>query len=512
MKRETIDDLNRIYSLEVTNWDTVRKSPFALLLHLMPPCGWLNDPNGLCQLNGKHHIFFQYSPDDANGANKYWGHYETTDFIHYSYTGILLCPDEPIDKDGVYSGSALVKDDAIYLFYTGNVLKPGDHDYILSGRGSNTTFVKTMDGISYDAKTCVMSSSDYPSFLSLHVRDPKVFCENDTYYMVLGARTKEDVGCVMLYESKDLKHWNLNHFIKSDSTFGYMWECPDLFSIDGKYYLSISPQGVASETYRYQNLFQSGYFSLSISSLPHLQANASLENALSLSCDSFFEWDYGFDFYAPQTYLDENNRSILIGWMGLADEEYTNPTIKENWQHALTIPRELTCDEKGIILQNPVSELTRLRQMPISANEGAFFTKTIAEFIGTNQTGESFEIIIDHGIYLTYDKDSRIFSFHFCEKKQKDSSDYKTDIALGKGRSIRQLKLAETETITDFHIILDQSAIELYLNKGRYVFTSRFYKKDAGNTHYVSFSSSLDVTGYILKPISISYENHFIKE
>ena len=27
-------------------------------LHLMPPVGWLNDPNGLCQLNGIYHAFF----------------------------------------------------------------------------------------------------------------------------------------------------------------------------------------------------------------------------------------------------------------------------------------------------------------------------------------------------------------------------------------------------------------------------------------------------------------------
>ena len=29
------------------------------------------------------------------------------------------------------------------------------------------------------------------------------------------------------------------------------------------------------------------------------------------------ELDNGFDFYAPQTFIDEYGKRILIGWMGL---------------------------------------------------------------------------------------------------------------------------------------------------------------------------------------------------
>ena len=68
--------------------------------HLMPPTGWLNDPNGLCELNGIHHIFFQYSPDfpkgryhvffqyapfDAEGGLKFWGHYSSEDLVSWRY-------------------------------------------------------------------------------------------------------------------------------------------------------------------------------------------------------------------------------------------------------------------------------------------------------------------------------------------------------------------------------------------------------------------------------------------
>ena len=71
--------------------------------------------------------------------------------------------------------------------------------------------------------------------------------------------------------------------------------------------------------------------------------------------------DRGFDFYAPQTFLDEQGRRILIGWMGIPDAEYTNPTVKAGWQHALTMPRLLHMRE-GRLLQQPLEEMKELRR------------------------------------------------------------------------------------------------------------------------------------------------------
>ncbi|MGZ7234621.1 glycoside hydrolase family 32 protein, partial [Streptococcus pyogenes] len=36
---------------------------------------------------------------------------------------VALAPDMPYDKDGCFSGSAIVKDDTLWLMYTGNVVK-----------------------------------------------------------------------------------------------------------------------------------------------------------------------------------------------------------------------------------------------------------------------------------------------------------------------------------------------------------------------------------------------------
>lgn len=61
--------------------------------------------------------------------------------------------------------------------------------------------------------------------------------------MVLGARTLDDEGCVLVYESDDLVNWKYTGKVYKEG-YGYMWECPDYFEIDGKGFLSTCPQGM----------------------------------------------------------------------------------------------------------------------------------------------------------------------------------------------------------------------------------------------------------------------------
>ncbi len=414
------------------------------LLHLEPPRGWLNDPNGLCWFNGKYHVFFQYAPDNVNGGvKKCWGHYESPDFLKWSFTGTVLFPDIPEDRDGVYSGSAIIANGVMELFYTGNVKESGDYDYITSGRGANVIRVSSKDGRSFSEKRVLLRNNDYPEYCSCHVRDPKLWKENGKYYMVLGARTLSNEGCVLIYESDNLDEWR---FVKilSVPNFGYMWECPDLFDVDGQKLLSISPQGLLNYEMRFQNVFSSGYFRLD---------NDSLRD--------FEEWDYGFDFYAPQTFEAPDGRRILIGWMGIGDSNYTNPTAELGWQHCLTLPRELTVSEDGAILQNPVKELEALQDKEISVSDNGKETiEAPFELLG-NVNGE-FEIMLNNTVVLSYDK--KVFRLKFEDESQ------------GFGRRIRNAQIEECKNI---RIIADISSLEIFLDGGRKVLSTRFYPDDA---------------------------------
>ena len=65
----------------------------------------------------------------------------------------------------------------MYLFYTGNVKLEDreDYDYINTGREANTVLVTSRDGEHFSKKKLLMKNTDYPSDLTLHVRDPKVW-------------------------------------------------------------------------------------------------------------------------------------------------------------------------------------------------------------------------------------------------------------------------------------------------------------------------------------------------
>ena len=83
-------------------------------LHIEAPEGWLNDPNGLCFFDGLYHVYFQYSPGSPKGeSNRCWGHYVSTDLLSWKYKGIVLEPDIPEDRDGVFSGSAVALKDHV---------------------------------------------------------------------------------------------------------------------------------------------------------------------------------------------------------------------------------------------------------------------------------------------------------------------------------------------------------------------------------------------------------------
>lgn len=413
------------------------KNDFRQMLHLEPQNGWLNDPNGLCFFKGEYHVYFQYSPDSADGSGrKCWGHFKSPDLLKWQFTGIVLFPDIPEDRNGVYSGCGFVKDDTLYLFYTGNVKEEGDHDYITSGRGANVILVTTKDGHNMSEKKVLLRNSDYPDYCSCHVRDPKVWEEDGCYHMVLGARTLSNEGCVLFYKSDDLENWTFDKEMRGVD-FGYMWECPDMFSIGERKYLSISPQGVAHEKYRFQNVYSSGYFTK----------------------DIYREWDNGFDFYAPQTFETPDNRRILIGWMGIGDIPYTNPTTDFGWQHCLTLPCELSAREDGVILRRPPMVFKDLRRDSIAVDEeDSFDIELPFELIG--ETKKEFSVVLADTFVLLYRGGEVLFRF------LRDA---------GCGRTERYAKLRECKNV---RIIADKSSAEIFLNSGEVVFSTRMYPAD----------------------------------
>ncbi|MCQ2795210.1 MAG: glycoside hydrolase family 32 protein [Bacilli bacterium] len=403
--------------------------------HLYPNSGRLNDPNGLCYFNNEFHIFYQNNPHSTLKRECYWGHYSTKDFIHYKFQGLAISPNSKRDQDGAYSGSAIICKNKLYLFYTGSVKHKGNYDYVLTGRESNTMRVESKDGIHFTNKKVIFTNKDYPSNLSLHVRDPYVFKEGQNFYMVLGARSKDNHGSYLLYSSKDLEHFKLVKNYKSKD-LGYMFECPSIFILSQNKIYSFSPQGIKTESNRFKNIFSSGY----------------AINKISKS--NYIEWDLGYDFYAPQVFVDPKGRRILIGWAGLEGASYSYLEEKEGWKHCLTLPRELKL-KNNKIYQQPIKEITNLYQKFKNANsyKGKRF---LAKFNITKDT----QVILGNSLVIKFNK-NRMATHFKCN---------------GANRPDRKYNIK----INKVDIIFDTSICEIYLNNGEYVFTTRIYSSNPG--------------------------------
>lgn len=401
-------------------------------LHLEPEKGWLNDPNGLVYFNSTYYIYHQYSYE-AKGAKKYWYAYSSKDLINYIDNGVVLSPDNELDISGSYSGSANIENDEMVFYYTGNVKKVGNYDFVHNGRISNTIKFKSKDGINFTKKELLFTNEDYPN-MSNHVRDPKIFEKNDNKYLILGARDKFDYGCLLVYRNDEYFKT-----IYSEKNLGYMWECPDYFALDKKEIFIFSPQGISYTYPNYVNKYQVGYSVI----------NEEIENVEKI--DNFKLLDYGHDFYAPQTFIDEDNERVMIAWMYVPDSSYTNPTLEFDYQNCLSIPRVLKFENDKLV-QKIHKSVYKLFANKIENDE---FSKNTFYF-SKKETGD-FKISID--------------------KLEIKYTNEKLEISLNEtsyGRDNRSFDIL----IDNIEIVFDSSSFEIFINNGEFTFSSRYYPKN----------------------------------
>ncbi|WP_407984333.1 glycoside hydrolase family 32 protein [Priestia abyssalis] len=439
------------------------RTDYRLGYHIMAPANWINDPNGLIQYKGEYHVFYQHHPYDENWGPMHWGHVKSKDLVHWEHLPIALAPTEAYEKDGCFSGSAVDDNGILTLIYTGNIFVDREKDIL----DQSQCIATSTDGIYFTKEAVNPVISKHPEEGSGHFRDPKVWKHADHWYMVLGTR-KEDIGKVVLYKSKDLRKWEyLGVLAESDGTEGYMWECPDFFEIGGKHVLLFSPQGIEADGEKYQNLFQTGYI---VGDFNY--------DTLEFSRGEFQELDYGHDFYAVQTLLDEHGRRIAIGWMDMWESPM--PTKEHGWAGALTLPRELSLTPDGKMAMNPVSELELLREKSIDLS----IDKLDSESFDTGIREDLLEIKVDFSL-----KDVTADEFGLklrCSEEGTEETVVGFDVTSSKlfinreksGKGVSGVRKSKVELKSDtltLHLYLDRSSVEVFANDGLNVMTSRIY-------------------------------------
>ena len=311
--------------------------------HFVTQIGWLNDPNGMCFYRGEYHLFYQYHPYSEEWGPMHWGHAKSHNLCDWIHLPIALAPDSEYDKNGCFSGTALVEDDEIKLMYTGNLIVDLENKKYIQVQN----IAKSKDGVNFDKYEYnpVIDTDEIPREASIFdFRDPKIFKKNNKYYVVIGSKSNDNKGQVLFYESYDMKKWKyLSKF--SLPNMGEMWECPDFFETNGKSIMIFSPINKKSENLKFQNLNPNIYI---IGEFNY--------NTGEFKEEYIGELDSGFDFYAPQTLIDGNGRIIMIAWANTWETEQVPKRKSLGWNGIMTIPREVTLSNNKLML-TPVSEL-----------------------------------------------------------------------------------------------------------------------------------------------------------
>jgi beta-fructofuranosidase len=431
--------------------------------HVSPPQGLLNDPNGFIYHQGQYHLFYQLYPYACEHKDKYWAHLISEDLLNWQWQPIALTPSDWFDSHGVFSGHALSQGEDLLIFYTGNVRIGEQRD-----RQTMQCLATSHDGVNFTKHGPVIH--ELPPGVTAHCRDPKIIRYHDHWLMLLGVQTEDEIGRLAIYQSDDLKKWNFVALCGDElGDFGYMWECPDLFTLNNQNFIVICPQGIKSDYLNH--------------TVPHhnciLKAALDSDGKIRL-CDPQ-PLDHGFDFYAPQSLQTIDGRRVMCAWMGLPDE-VDHPSVDNGWIHQLTTLRELSY-ENGQLVQRPITELQSLRGEIISipAGEGVFDLQSKKfELKVTMQWGSSLQVHQSESGYceIRLDKESK--------KLYLDRS----NTLIREGDTVRELSLDTSESV-QLQILSDNSSLELFINNGAAVMSARIFTSEKATA--ISRAGQVDI-------------------
>ncbi|WP_068784754.1 glycoside hydrolase family 32 protein [Paenibacillus phocaensis] len=470
------------------------REPSRHKYHFMAPARWVNDPNGLIQFKGEYHLFYQYYPYGDRWGAMHWGHAQSKDLVHWEHLPIALAPSEPYDLDergGCFSGSAVDDNGVLSLLYTGTVIR--------DGQAIQTQCLATSsDGIHFEKYEGNPVIALPPEEGSADFRDPKVWKHDDTWYMVVGTG-KDGRGKALLYRSPDLRKWDyVGVLAESDGSLGTMWECPDFFPLGDKHVLLFSPMGMGNTKTVY------------------LVGDMDYERGI-FTWDVQGEVDFGFDYYAPQSLLDDQGRRIIIAWLNSWDwmpwfKDFAPPS-QQKWCGSMSIPRTVELDADGKLKFLPVAELASLREEGQVSGEQRIAADT--EKVLARPEGNAWEMIAE-------------FDLASCEAEEfglklRVSADGTKETVLSYTPATGMLRFDRSrsdgwsegscecqleafgQTTLKLRILMDTSVVEIFADNGRTVMTyNLFPHADSVGTRLFSRGGSVNLVSlqcWTLRPV-----------
>lgn len=310
--------------------------------HVMPNTLWTNEAYGLIYYNHKYHLFSQKNPNGPDLYFMHWGHYSSPDLTTWTEEKIAIAPDRNpgFDDFGCWSGTMIFDNNGTpQLFYTGvdgvkagiGMASPLDSNLVEWSKHPNNPLIVAVP----------------TSVLNLDFRDPFLWEENGTYYMIVGSGKAGNAGGLLFqFQSTDLVNWTeITPFYQaSPNVAGIFWEMPFLYKINAtEYILSVTPtpHNVRAKTIYWVGTIQNNVF------VP----NNSTPKDFELITENFLSPAIGVDSLGQPTYI-----GIIPEDRSVADQ------IAAGWRQTLSLPRVLELLPNGKLAHQPHPNLERLRR------------------------------------------------------------------------------------------------------------------------------------------------------
>lgn len=431
--------------------------------HFAPAIGWMNDPNGVSFYQDDYHLFYQYYPYDSQWGPMHWGHAKSNDGLKWEHLPLALAPDEKYDEGGCFSGSAIEKDGILYLMYTGHL--PNEEDEMFTRQNQNIAYSE--DGINFIKyeKNPVLSEEDVPAGSSIvDFRDPKIVERNGVFYCVIGSKTENNKGQVLLYKSEDLLAWEfVSVVLEHNEYLGTMVECPDLLLFEEKQVFMLSAMNYTDK------LTQEFY--------PHItwiiEGEMNWEN-YKFEVSKVYEMDKGLDFYAPQS-VRIDDKYLAFAWMQGWNRTLPTHDNSHLWAGQMSLPRTIEVRDSSLTfkylnsIKNHINydlQLTNhvieekytigksldYMRIKISKQETDNFC-----ILFSNETNEHLKTVVDDG------------TVSFSRKSLKSQIKDHNKVNLSESKVIYY-----EEDYLDIEFFIDKSSVEIFVN-GHSSITSTYY-------------------------------------
>ena len=432
----------------------------ARSIHFHTTKGWMNDPNGFIYYKGEYHLFYQYFPYATQWGTICWGHATSKDLVNWDQQEIALFPSLPEDQNGCFSGSAVEMGGQLRLFYTGvhyEEVDPTNINKCIPDRFTSAQLtVSSPDGHSFDNfadKTVIIPPLDDPALGDrVHTRDPKVWHGHDGWYMTLGSNVDRKQGEVLFYKSYDLLHWTYVNRMLMDPSYGWMCECPDMFTLEtGDTVLLASMMGYLGQG-RDESVCFTAHFEEATCDLKLLDGPRLV--------------DYGRDFYAAQTTTDQEGRRVMIGWMRMPEP------VADEWIGMFCAPR-LVEVKNGHVYTNlhpNVRNALLHKDLATTEHRPYLFATDLSEGNHINVGGLR---IWQEGHQIHVDR----------------SSVYRARKGYQNVHSVTP-EVAQTNKV---EILVHGHLVEIYVNDGQYVISNIVY--DLGGTFTTDANAEITVLG-----------------